>query len=286
MKTCHQIQSELVEALYGDLDEIRQQGFDTHLSVCAECAAQFASLRSTLETMDRRDVAEPEPRFWDTFAERIKTRVADRKQPSGDRVPDSQPGQVRGTIERRSGIGLPHWAGRMAAAIAILVVGITMGRLSPGPAPSDIVGADATQTAAAGTSAGALSQRVNRYMERCRMLLLGIVNLDPAADGFESFDLEPHQHFSQQLAQEAHVLHRDLTGVGERRLARLVLELQDILLQIASLDTPERVEGLRVVRENVQRSALLFKIHLESTRRTTPSGDSAQPDSSEAPGTL
>ena len=286
MKTCHQIQSELVEALYGDLDPIRQQGFDTHLSVCAECAARFASLRSTLETMDRRDVAEPEPGFWDAFAERIKARVAESERQSGDRVPDSQPGQVRGRTDRRSGIGFPHWAGRMAAAIAILVVGITIGRLFPGLAPSDIAGADAIQTAAVGASAGALTQQVNRYMERCRMLLLGIVNLDPAADGFESFNLEPHQQLSQQLAQEAHVLQRDLTASGERRLARLVLELQDILLQIASLDTPERVEGLRLVRENVQRSALLFKIHLESTRRTTPSGDSAQPDSSEAPGTI
>lgn len=286
MKTCHQIQSELVEALYGDLDEIRQQGFNTHLSVCAECAAQFASLRSTLETMDRRAVAEPEPGFWNEFADRVKARATDSARQSGARVPDPQPGQVRGMIDRILGIGFPHWAGRMAAAIAILVVGITIGRLSPGSAPSDIAGADATRTAAAGASAGALTQRVNRYMERCRMLLLGIVNLDPAADGFESFDLAPHRQLSQQLAQEAHVLQRDLTASGERRLARLVLELQDILLQIAGLDTPERVEGLRVVRENVQRSALLFKIHLESTRRTTPSGDSVQPDSSEAPGTI
>ncbi len=286
MKTCHQIQSELVEALYGDLDEIRQQGFDTHLSVCAECAAQFASLRSTLDTMDRRDVAEPEPGFWNEFADRVKARAADSRRQADARGSGPQPRQVRGRTGRRSGIGLPHWAGRMAAAIAILVVGITVGRLFPGPAPSDVAGANVMQTAAAGASTGALSRRVNRYMERCRTLLLGIVNLDPGADGFESFDVEPHQQLSQQLAQEAHVLHRDLTGTGERRLARLVLELQDILLQIASLDTPERVEGLRVVREDVQQRALLFKIHLESTRRTTPSGDSAQPDSSEAPGTI
>ena len=172
------------------------------------------------------------------------------------------------------GVGLPVWGGRVAAAIVILTVGIAIGRLSSPNVPADTAGLSSMPTAGIVASAVALDQRVSQYMERCRALLVGIVNLDPGADGFDAFDLTPHQALSRELAQEARVLHRNLSGANERRLARLVLELEDILLQIARLEATERVAGLRAVREDVEQRALLFKIHLERTRSTRRSGES------------
>ena len=288
MKTCDQIQSDFIEALYGDLDQIRQQGFDTHLGVCPTCAAQFTALRSTLDIIDQSGLGEPEPNFWDDLAARIKTRAADHEEPSDSPDPPValRPRLMPVRFERRLGAGVPYWATRAVAAVAILAIGITIGRLSTGPTPPDLAQLGTTSLVDIDVSTDALPRRVTSYIQQCQTLLLGIVNLDPAADGFDAFDLGPHQRISQQLAQEAHLLQRDLAGTGERRLARLVLELQDTLLQIASLEAPDRVEGLRLVREQVQQRALLLKIHLETTRREAPPRDAGSSGRSNTRGSV
>lgn len=254
MKSCKSIQHDFIEALYGELDPQRQQTFEQHLHGCSECADQFSSLRLTLEAMDEREITEPDPAFWDEFGKQVREMAArsDERSHAG-----------RLLQSRRWADAAPPrrllWAGRVAAGIAILALGVAVGRLSVRPEDPQLTRSPSPDTA--------LNQRVNQYMEQSRTLLLGIVNLDPAANGFEALDLTPYQQVSNQLVQQAPQLERELDSAGEKRLARLVLELEEMLNQIAALDSAGAVEGVRTVRDGVQQRALLFKIHLESTRR-------------------
>lgn len=265
MKACEHVREQFAEALYGELDPARQQHLDRHLAGCQDCAARFAALRATLDVMSQRRRAQPDPDFWARFAGRLDARVA------ADAVNNDLRSRVGSSLlsfRRRSG-GDGRWAWQAAAAaLALVAVGIALGRLSMSPAPEKL--APVPEAAAleppATQEAASLRLRVDRYMQRSQTLLLGVVNLDASADGVESLDFAPYQRVSQELIGQAPLLERELSDAGERRLAELVAELELILSQIASLEARQDLEGVEVIQEGVDRQALLFRIHLESSR--------------------
>ena len=256
MTTCQQIEPWLVDALYEELDEGRRHEVEAHLQACAACAAEYRSLRATLEFLDQRETEELPDSYWPSFQSRMRAAVA--------------------SLSRRHHHAVA-WTWQAVAAVAILLVGVTLGRLSAPPPPlewsttpipSSSQVADAMRPAGDDVAAPTpLGQWFGDYLDRTQTLLVGIVNLDPSADGFGAFDLGPHQALSARLAHEASLIERDLRGAGERRQARLVLELQDVLQKIAALEVPERPEGLQTVRKQVRDRALLFQIALERGRR-------------------
>jgi hypothetical protein len=275
VKACEHIREQFGEALYGELDAARQLLVDRHLAGCRDCAAHLAALRATLDVMSQRRRAQPDSDFWDRFAGRLDARVAadaaDAANAAGDAL-RSRVGSSPLSFRRWSGRG-GRWAWQAAAAaLALVAVGIVLGRLSVSPAPEEVV--TVPEAAASGPSAAPeaapLRLRVDRYMQRSQTLLLGVVNLDADADGAASLDFAPYRRVSQELIGQAPLLERELSDAGERRLAELVAELELILLQIASLEARQDLEGVDVIREGIDRQALLFRIHLESARTRGP----------------
>ena len=123
MTTCARYQAWMVEAVYGELDDARRAEFDAHVTACADCTALFAELQTTSDLMSRRRRPDPGPEFWDGYGRRLEQRLARE-----DSVVDAS------RFARRRSLG--SWGYRVAAAVAVLVAGVWIGRTMFAPSPN------------------------------------------------------------------------------------------------------------------------------------------------------
>jgi len=121
MNDCKKCQALLVEALYGELDPKEKDFFAKHTASCPACEAEFEALAKTLRTMDERVRPEPGREFWDGYWDRLSRQM--EKEGAAEETPPSwekTPGRTWGF--------LPRWAFQTAAALALIVAGIFIGR--------------------------------------------------------------------------------------------------------------------------------------------------------------
>lgn len=245
---CETCRVDAIDALSGVLDADQRKRFENRLNAHPGCADAWRAMRETMDLMEHLERPEPGPAFWDGYWTRLEDRL-----PRADR--HLVPAPVRSTAT---------WVWQAAAAIALLVTGMLIGRylLREVPAPVTATGSAATvQTAA-------VAQRTEMYLERSKVLLLGLTHIEPVESASGAFDLAPYREQSEVLLQEASYLKTVLDRPGEARLRELVGELEIILLQIANMEAASDLEAVDMIRGGVDQSAVLLKINLETLRRT------------------
>jgi hypothetical protein len=104
-----------------------------------------------------------------------------------------------------------------------------------------------------------------RYVEKSQLLLIALVNNDPASDGYAA-DFGMQQQRSRQLVDEAEGLKQELDDPKQRRLRELVGELEKILMQIANLESEDDMDAVEFIRSRVDDHDVLLKINLEQMR--------------------
>lgn len=273
MNVCSNMQDRFVEALYDELEAVERAEFERHLSVCASCAAAYESCKKTLLVMDLKEQPDPGEDFWAGFHQRLDAGIARQGRSSGMgrilRLP------VGGRLHRPA----PHWALRTAAALALVAIGIVIGRtFVERPAHEPPLTASNRDASMADAAEGQpeLYRRVSDYVSRSQTLLLGIVNFDTQADGADAIDLQPQRRVSHDLMREADWIQTELSkGDADRQLVELIQDLQTILVLIANIEAKQDLEAVDIVRDSVDSSNLLLKINLQNIRladrRDTPS---------------
>jgi len=248
-KQCDIQQERFVEALYGELSGDALQEFETHLHGCETCAAEFKRLKATLQTMNQRSRETVDEPFFENYWERLSDRM------NAENFPEQKTSRQK----------FPKWGYQISAAAAILLLGIIIGRFwmnMPGQAPPPVAQKNVQHEM--------LQARTTQYLEKSKVLLLGLVNLDTEAHDPETIDLQRFQSVSQQLLRETGALKPALQKSREQRLGQLVNDLEVILMQIANLESREDVRGIEIIRNGVERQGVLFKINLEEIRRNRP----------------
>lgn len=250
MMNHRECRSLFVEALYGELTGVRRREFDEHLAVCGECRGAFHELEQLTALMDRRERSEPTRAEWTAFWNMVE-------------------GRLTGTVEtpRRRGSLLDRllpvrlsWAAGLAT-VAVIALGIVIGQRIGGPAGGDI------ESHISAAERILLNERALNYLERSKVLLLGIVNSGTAEP---TSGLARKQEISRSLVSEAADLKRKLTAADEQRLKLLIADLEVILLQLANLEQAADIPALEIVRGGVERQGLLLKINLEQMRAGAP----------------
>jgi len=248
-KQCDIQQERFVEALYGELSGDALQEFETHLHGCETCAAEFKRLKAMLQTMDQRTRETVDEPFFENYWERLSARM------NAENLPE----------QKTSRLKFPKWGFQISAAAAILLIGIIIGHFwmsTPEQTPPPVAKQNIQREM--------LQARTTQYLEKSKVLLLGLVNLDTEAHDPETIDLQRFQSVSQQLLREAGALKPVLLKSREQRLGQLVNDLEVILMQIANLESREDVRGIEIIRNGVERQGVLFKINLEEIRRNRP----------------
>jgi hypothetical protein len=256
MKGCKKCRGLLVEALYGELVPKEKTLFEKHIGSCSSCAAEFKKMAETLRTMDERVRPDPGRDFWDRYWYRLAGRMGEEK--SAEQTSRSW-GKKLGRVWNLS----PRWAFQAAAAVALLVGGVLIGRIMffPGRTPVD--------SARRGEPVSPVQPaendpvlRARNYVDRSKLVLLALVNYDPATEDSYALNMPYQKQVSQQLVKQAGGLKSDLKDPSQRRLRELVADLETILLQIANLESKNDLEAVEFVKQGVENRGLLLKINL------------------------
>jgi hypothetical protein len=273
MSDRHPAKERMIEALYGELDAAAKERHDLHLRSCPACGSEQAALAETLRLMDKRERPDPGPEFWTGYWDRLSRRMV-WEAAGEDRSPTLLERLVRPFAR------LPRWALQAAGAAALLLVGILVGsRLIP---PSGSGGAISTVPAPAAAVVNAES-----FVERSKVLLLGLVNYEPATEDLYALDLDRQKTMSRALAAEAPALRDALGKGGEKRLRSLVADLEVILMQIANLGVGQDLEGVELIKQGVDSKSIFLKIDLARMGRdargpASPSARTPLPKKSKA----
>lgn len=271
MKDCKFFQDLMAEALLGEITPEEKAALESHVAVCASCAAEYGALSQTLRIMDARERRDPGPEFWDGYWDRLMDRKAGEESAEMPRLP---------LWKKLTGFGhvVPRWALQTAAALVLVGVGILVGRLvlSP-PSPQVARSGAGTQPQLVSASAADPETRARNYLDRSKLVILALVNYDPATQDPYGLDLPLQKKVSRELVTEASRLKNDLKGPRERRLRELVADLETIFIQIANLESENDLEAVEFVKQGVAARGVLLKINLSEMGSSSGDGKSSPP---------
>ncbi len=257
MNNCRKCWSMFIEALYNELTEERKKWFKFHLQSCPKCAEEYKKIGTTVGVMNQRTRTEPDSFFWDGYWDKLADRMETEET--------SATGILAWWHRFWQGINFQvSWTYRVATAVALIAIGVFIGKLYFGrPVSQHVENIQTAQLPPTAVEQITLQQRTDRYIERSKILLLGLINFDPESQDIYALDLPYQKQISRELVQEANVLKDDLNNPGQHQLRDLVEDLRIILLQIANLETEHDLTGIELVKSGVDRRGILLKINLE-----------------------
>ncbi len=242
-------------ALYGELSTNDERSFNEHINSCESCAKEFAELTAVAGVMNRRVRPQPTPQEWNAFWNRLSAAIdAEAIEPEHVRRWDWLT-----VLAARPSVRLSF------AGVAILLLGMLIGRMAWEPAVTDDP-KPAEEIPSA--ERVALEHETMEYLDRSKVLLLGIINAGPTR-GDDVRLLQPQER-SRRLVTEGSALKARLNDADYRQLSALVEDLEVLLLQIANLQAENNFPGLEIIRDGVKRKGILLKINLEQMRSASP----------------
>ena len=255
MKGCRKIHSQFSEALYDELEPSRMHQFQAHLEQCAACRNAFNEMKSVLTMMSAKKNIKPEPAFWNGFWDRLVNRMKQNR-------PSVQKGSYFLSRLFKVSPFLPGWGPRLAQAVAMIAIGIFIGYLFFGQPWRKGRISDNLPEKSAPIRQAAIDQQALEYLERSKVLLLGLVNLDTDQVDLSSMDFSRQKEISRELIQEANVFQKQLKGTEYRRLLALTGELEMIMMQICNYQETFDLPAIELIKSGVENQAILLKINL------------------------
>jgi|GEM_PF-331852 len=279
MSSCRAFRKRIPEALFGEMAGRRREMFERHRTECSACAAEYAEALRALHLAGRRSRPDPGQAFWDGYWDRLQARIAEE-----ERLEAESPAPAAPAKPSRPKAVFPRWLAVPAAASAILVVGIFLGRyvFKPGSRPVPVPGGAASSVIPA--SEMDLGARASRYLDRSKRILLAIVNYHPETQDPYGLDLPGQRSASRELVAEAAALKSDLGRAKDRRLERLVGDLEKILLQIANLESEDDLDAVNIIKAGAESRDILFEINIAELRGPTSGGPSPKTPASASRG--
>jgi hypothetical protein len=256
-RPCKKYQARLTAKIFGDLSVVEAEKLQEHLAACASCKSFLVEMEKALGHLGAPRRPQMSEHFWDGYWHRLTQRMTKEEQ------------AARGKVGLRLKNRLADWRrekwitqplliplGRAAGILALLVFGVLVGHYW-WPQNRN----ENQPTAQSSSPPMPVAQtRAEQWLERSKILLLGVVNEDLSGEFRPDFS---HQRqVSRHLLTEARALNRELDPAANRQMLQLINQLELILLQIANLEAEHDLSAIELVREGVARNGLLLKINI------------------------
>ncbi len=258
MNNCDIVRKWFIEAYYHELSEDNRRIFDDHLRNCPECAAEFSNIKSTLKHMKNYSRPQPGTEFWDSYWDNLYSRLE---------TGQTEPSYISKKHVKwfPSFIWKPPRTIRTAiGAAAVLLIGILIGKTFFGG--HDIPPVQTYISSTPPVQIDLTRARAEHYLERAKLVLLGIVNLDPQTELQFKPSFARQKQISRELINQSDELKIELRSTEQLRLLDLISDLEVILLQIANLEDDYDLEKVELIQTSAERKAILFKINIDEMR--------------------
>ena len=263
MNDCKKFSQFCAEALYEDLDAQHKQWFNEHKSSCSTCNLLFVKMKSTLSLMDNVEKPEPEPEFWHNYWDNLEGLLGDVRQSKTVKMGWWQ--KIPQWFEIRPKLTL-----QLAGGLAFLLIGILIGKMVfTIDIPLESIRSNQSESYITFADKVILNQRAGRYLQRSKILLLGLVNLDESEGEPIAINFTHQRQISQQLIQETSSLKNDLDRSDQMLLRELISDLEIVLLQIANLEADNDISAVELVKSAANSQSILLRINLEEMREAS-----------------
>jgi hypothetical protein len=242
----------MVDALYHELNPRRQKLFDQHVASCEDCSAEFQQLSWTLKIMDRRETPVEQPDYWQNYWARLSERLPE-KTPSTF-WPDWRSWFPPVALPGRPAL-IP-----LVAALLLVATGIFIGRTTLLRSPGS--GAAVQATVFDPSLIADFRELASSYLERSKMVLLGLDNFDPRMDDPAALNISHHRDISQELLRQGRRLRNHEVIAADPRLQILIEEIERVLLQVANGSTENPMWTVRMAQEGIDKNSILLRITL------------------------
>jgi hypothetical protein len=264
LNTCKKYEPYLAAKVFGDLSAVDEQKLQMHLADCVKCRGALAEMQRMLGALgEARPPVMPE-HFWEGYWYRLVERMEKGEQAAPKRIPVSE--RVREWL-RATWIAQPLVMplARTAGILALLIFGVLIGHYWWPHESERITGTTPAPMTAVPT-------RASQWLERSKILLIGVMNEDFSA--VDQPDFSQQRQISQNLVTEARAIRQEINPADNRQLLQLMSQLELILLQIAHLEAERDLAAVELVREGIARDGLLLKINItemaQQGQRSTP----------------
>jgi len=236
---------------YGELPPPETEGVVAHLRDCAACRQHVEDLRAIRSALaDRPRVDAPPTADWSGFTRRLDAAIAPA---------------ATGRSARRV---MPWLALAATVTIVTSAVAVTSraSRQQPSPPPAAAVphatpGIEARLTGVSGTVPAdrSLVQHSEEHFERSKLVVLGIATLDPRQ--VHAADWEHERELAGSLLPDTRLYRLAAEDRGMTNLARVLGDLETVLLETSMADHPDR-ESLERVQRLIAHRDLVVKMNV------------------------
>lgn len=255
MNKCKKTRKMFDDVFFNEISESDKNAFDRHLESCSKCRTEFQKNNLMLANILPGQSVEPSPDFWENYTANLHQRML-----SEGVLTEGKSRTLAGWF---TAFSVPRWALQAAAALSLVIIGIFIGRMFfPGTIPAPQNGQESNNFAS-------LLQRTGDFIDRSRVILLAIENVDLETQSVQAINLPYQRKISKDLVKSATALKRELSQSRQRRLEELIDELEVILLQIANMDPGSEMETLRLVKGGQYVRGMLYKIRINDLRRSS-----------------
>jgi hypothetical protein len=251
----------LFDYLSGELSASDARAIEGHLEGCPSCTEDLRVLREAIEMLPQKSSPpsdERDEQFWTSFPARVEERIRSGRRPGVPLLRDASDRVI--SFIHFNGAHLLAGSGALAAIALACVLLLHPGS---GPAPAGPGEAQAEGPALQIRGEGA---ELHAYLQKSRVLLTGVSNL--RMDGDTPFDLSIERRQSRELVHEARGLKRERL---DPRSARLVGDLEKILIALANSDAKHDAPEVEIIRSGIRNNNLLFKIRMTESALATAS---------------
>ncbi len=250
---CKKYEPWLAAKVFGDLRAADEQKLQAHLADCAKCRAALAKMQQVLSAMGAPIRPEMPEHFWEGYWHRLVARMEkdERAAPEPALAPSRLWNWLRAAWHEHP-LFVP--LARTAGIWALLIVGVMVGHYWwPQQETAQI-------TSRTKVEAQPVQARAEQWLERSKILLIGVVNEDFSESAQSDFSQQ--RQVSRSLVTEARALRREIDPAANRQLLQLMSQLELILLQIANLEAEHDLSAVDLVRDGIARDGLLLKINI------------------------
>lgn len=243
MLNCDSSETLITDSLYDSLGARDAAQLEEHLKSCAQCQSLVQEMQAAKSTLDARGL---HSNSYDDIPERARLDAMwESLQPELDRV-DAE--RFRQMNKRRTA---PYAAAAMAIAASVIVF---FSVLLPDEQP-DVPGAEIATTSQ-------ISPELMSYLSRVESMLLLVAN----AESRDSSAVPVASTFARDMAYEASYLNTNMEDSFNSGQARLLRDIEFLLMQVANLDESNMEAGINLLQQYLEDNSVLFKIRLLEMR--------------------
>lgn len=279
MDNCKKYQSMMEKALYDELPSSQNNEFLQHINNCNCCASEFYELRNIIDAVSGVDRPEPTESYLNNLWNTIQPKLVKEKTSSLYVLIIEKIKEL--FIIHRS---LPY---QLAGGIALIMLGIFIGRFYMTDetakiipefrtdnniviSPENNIQPEQQTDAATGeivVKQAAYRDEAQKFVDKSKILLLGLVNFDPGSDDIDVINLPKQKEISRELVSRVADLKNKLNKPSQQQLRDLITDLEVILLQIANLESEYNLEGIDLVKDGVNKKGIFLKININEMQK-------------------